>query len=343
MNLDALYIKTEVIHAVREFFDTQHFKEVFTPVMLRGLPLELSIFAFETHWQTHRHDTPLYLSIYPETSMKKLLAAGVNNCYTIGKCFRNLEGSGHHHNPEFLMLEWYRIDEDYTQIMSDTQALFLAVKHHVDHYLNRPVTNTLEYNGQKILLSDKWPKLSLDELFKKYVGVSIAELLDDTQIHSVAQTKGYSTQAASWGELFDQLFLNEIEPNLPQTAFFLIDFPARLSPLCRPRADKPYLAQRFETYIGGMEVGNGNTENLDVDLIQTSFADATMHHQTTGRSMPPIDTEFLTALTTLANKHTSLAGNGVGVDRLAMLMANATHISEVEPFALTESLVSTKK
>lgn len=113
--------------------------------------------------------------------------------------------------------------------------------------------------------------MSLDRLWKKHLGISIADITSDDQIEQFAQRKGYTTQHATWEQLFNQIFLNEIEPHLPHEPFFLIDFPARISPLCKPREDVPHLAQRFELYIAGIEIGNGDHEETDSAKVQTIF------------------------------------------------------------------------
>lgn len=331
MNLTSVLIRTEVIKAIRRFFDQQGLVELFPPVLLTSLPLESAIFAFETTWQHFEGDKKLFMAISPESSLKKMLAAGVGECFAIGKSFRNLEGSGDHHNPEFMMLEWYRLENDYHTIMRETQELFKATKKAVDQYLNRPHSLTLNFNDQVIDLETPWPKISLVDLFQEYAQVDIKDLVKDAEMFSIAQNKGYSIENATWDSLFDQIFLNEVEPHLPKTAFFLTDFPARQSPLCKPRIDAPHLAERFEVYVGGMELGNGNTENLNAAQIKTAFEEAVKYRQQIGKSAPPIDTQLLSSLTTLASKYSNLAGIGLGVDRLAMLMANTTEIGEIEP------------
>lgn len=336
MNLEPVLIRTEVIKAIRKFFTQRDLVELFPPVLLTSLPLESAIFAFETTWHRFDGQEQLFMAISPESSLKKMVAAGVGECFAIGKSFRNLEGSGEHHNPEFMMLEWYRLEATYDNIMHETQELFIAVKKDIDAYHNQTFDPNLSFNGLTICLTEKWPKLSLADLFEAHANLKIENILDDNSMKAVATQKGYSIDGATWDDLFDQIFLNEVEPHLPKTAFFLTDFPSRLSPLCRPRADKPYLAERFEVYVGGMELGNGNTENLDAKQIKKAFDEAVKDRKKRGKSAPPIDTELLKALTTLAGKYHSLAGIGLGVDRLAMLMANTTQIGDVEPLLTSQ-------
>jgi len=334
MKLQPILIRSHLVKAVRHFFDDQGFEEIITPVFQTGLPTEPNIYGFNTTWKVVTDEKKLYLAVSPESSLKKMLAAGIPKCYAISKCFRNLENSGQRHNPEFLMLEWYRSNSDYIQIMNDVQQLILAVKESLDAYGQRPFSPQLFYQGMMLDLESDWPRLSLPELFKKYAFLDIATIDDELSLIKAAQSKGYTTNAATWEQLFDQIFLNEIEPRLPLTPFFLVDFPARLSPLCKTQATQPYLADRFELYIAGMEIANGNNEQLNARFVKSAFEQETGIRQSQGKQVPPIDEEFIEALEKLEKQGQPLAGIGVGLDRLAMLMANVTNISEVEPFTL---------
>ncbi len=329
MKLAALQLQSQVIKTIRQHLDAQGLVEIAVPVLHQGLPLEPTLFAFSTEWQTAQGDQTFYLLTSPESSLKKALAVGVSDCYALGQCFRNLENSGSTHRPEFLMLEWYRRGAEYPQIMAETEKLVLNVKHAVDRLSGRSESSVLVYQGQKIQLAGPWLRISLDELCQTHVGQPLSELVDDQVIMKVCQQLGYTIENATWEQLFDQLFLNEIEPHLPTQPFFLLDFPARLSPLCKVNPDKPYLAERFEVFIAGMEIGNGNTENLDVDLIEAAFAQENQYRLAQHLASHPIDHSFLDAIKTLAATDESFAGIGLGLDRLVMLMANSVEISEV--------------
>jgi elongation factor P--beta-lysine ligase len=128
------------------------------------------------------------------------------------------------------------------------------------------------------------------------------------------KTKGYKTDHSSWNELYDQLFVNEVEPHLTG-ALFVVDFPSRLSPLCKPKQNSPLFAERFEVYANGVELGNGNTEQTDVQTLRSIFAD---QHAKTGL---PMDEEFLTSLRKIEDKH--FAGVGIGIERLLMVLTGS--------------------
>lgn len=335
--LQPVLIKEVVIKTIRDFFYRHEFHEVVTPTFNRALPLEPNIYSFESSWRAGQAETPVYLSVSPESGLKKMLAQGMGNCFALGKCFRNLEGAGSRHNPEFLMLEWYRTDASYQQIMTDTEKLVSEVWRQVCEFTGS--TNaTLSYQGQTVSLQEPWPRLSLEALFLEYAGLRFVDIMTDEELTKVAAAKGYQTEGATWSQLFDQIFLNEVESHLPASPHFLLDFPARLSPLCKPQTAKPYLAERFETFLFGMELGNGNTEQTDVTAVKQRFAAELAARQKAGQAAPPIDLEFLAALETMSQAPYSFAGIGLGVDRLAMIMANQSTIQAVEPFSLVTTL-----
>lgn len=326
MDLQPILVRNEVIKAIRSFFERQNFQEVITPVFNTALPLEPNIYSFQTTWKTSSGSREFYLTTSPESQLKKMLAAGIGNCFSIGKCFRNLEGSGALHNPEFLMLEWYREDATYEQIMKDVQQLIREVKASVDEYLQR--------SSSQLSSDTHWPILSLVDLFKKHADIDIESSIDDQALKQIAQQKGYDVKDASWSQLFDQIFLNEVEPHLPKSPFFLTDFPARTSPLCTVKKDTPYLAERFELYMGGIEIANGNTENLDVKMITSAFKSELQQGKSSDQSVAPIDQSFLDAIAELQKNNTSYAGIGLGIDRLTMILAGIDNIQAFDSFGI---------
>ncbi|MEK7177727.1 MAG: amino acid--tRNA ligase-related protein [Patescibacteria group bacterium] len=281
-NIQPYLIKEEIIKAIRSFFYEQDFHEVIPDMLNEALPLEPNLSPFSTTWKTSTGEKTFYLPMSPERGIKKMLAQGIGNCFSISKSFRNLERLGSLHNPEFLMLEWYREDAVYTDIMADVEKFFAYLKPNV--------------------FNKKWSVFSLKELFKKYLNINLEKAISDP----------------TWAQNYDQLFVNEIESKLPEEPLFLIDFPARLSPLCKPQKNNPIFAERFECYIKGIEIGNGNTENTDVKSLRKVF-----ENQQALKKLP-IDEEFLTSLKIMGKK--SYAGVGIGIDRLAMVFNNETSI-----------------
>lgn len=275
--LEYYYTREKIIRLIREFFTIRNFHEVITPVLNDSIPFEPNIYPFETEWKTIKRTKKIFLATSPEKNLKKMLALGIGNCFSIGHSFRNLESSGPLHNPEFLMLEWYRKNSTYNDIMIDVQNLIVSIYRYID------------------TSSKKWPVFSLPQLFRKYTNIDLVEF--------IAEEKNRAD--------YDKLFVNEIESRLPKTPLFLIDYPSIISPLCKPKKDNPLLAERFEFYMNGIELANGNTENTDVKSVKKGL-------------QTPIDQEFLQSLK-IMNK-TSYAGVGLGIDRLTMIFSNSSYI-----------------
>lgn len=300
MNLKFLNQREIVIHNIRSFFDEQNFHEVITPILNTGIPTEPNIFPFATTWKTLNDEVVYFLPTSPEKNLKAMLASGIENCYSIGHCFRNLEASGPRHTPEFLMLEWYRENATYQDIMRDTKQLL-----------------------SKLTQSDQeWESFSLVTLFQEKCHLELEEITKGDVLFQIAEKRGYSIDHASWSEIFDQIFLNEIEPFLPKTPFFLVDFPSRISPFCTPQKNKPYLVERFEFYLDGIEIGNGNTEFTDADAIQSSILNESNRRKEKGMLVSPIDVDFIASLKKLDATKKSYAGIGIGIDRLTRYVAN---------------------
>ncbi len=292
-------LQAQVKKIIRQFFETKNFTEITPQVLHTAVPEEPTIVPFQTVWHHHDIEEPLFLTTSPEKTMKKALASGLHQIFGFGQSFRDLEASGEFHQPEFTMLEWYRETPDSTAVMEDVKNLL--------DYLNH------ELNGVTAQLD--WQVISLNAAFSKYVGADLHTLATDTAMQELATEKGYTGVAEStWEQLFNQVFLNDIEPNLPKTPFFLTEFPSRISPLCRPLVDKPYLADRFEVYVAGFELANGNAEWTDTAVMQQG------------------DTEFLENLKQL--QQSKFAGIGMGFDRLVVFLTHEANLAAVRPILL---------
>lgn len=324
MTLEPIFIRERVIKSIRNFFEKQDFHEIIPPILNEAVPLEPHIYPFSTIWKTNEEEKIMYLPISPEGAFKKIFSHGVKKAFAIGKSFRNLEATGSQHIPEFIMLEWYREGVDYQKIIRDTQELMIKIIQD----LNSTNKQTLTYQKETITISGEWPQLSLAELFETHLHTDFKNILDDSKIVGIARKRGYNTQGFSWHALFDQLLVSEIEPQLPRGPFFLTDFPVRTSPLCTPKKDKPYLAERFELYMFGMELGNGNTEQTDGNVVKNIFMKEHELRKKNSLINSPVDYEFIQALNAMNKK--KYAGMGLGVDRVAMIMADIADITDIE-------------
>ncbi|CAN5266303.1 elongation factor P--(R)-beta-lysine ligase [soil metagenome] len=316
LDLHPIFVREKIIKLCRAYLDEKKYHEVISPILNTAIPSEATLYPFVTQWQANEKEHELFLSISPESSLKKMMAAGVGSCYSIGKCFRNLESSGKYHNPEFLMLEWYQEDADMYVIMDEVKKLFT--------YLSQ----VFDQKNSEV----PWQVISLDDLCEKHLGKRINQLEDFKNLEKLAKEKKYTTENSTWEQLFDQLFLNEIEIHLPKTPFFLIDFPSQISPLCKPKENHKELAQRFEFFLDGIEIGNGNTEQTDWKKVEESFIQVGKKRTSLNQASSPIDLDFISALQNLDSR--KYAGVGVGIDRLSMYFAGKSDINDVEPFIL---------
>jgi len=317
---DPFFIKELVIKSIRNFFYDQDFHEVVVPVLNKALPLEPNLYAFKTDWQYMDKTEIRYLPTSPEAALKKKLAQGLEKVFAIGHSFRNLEPADLEHNPEFLMLEWYRSDANYQQIMDDVEQLVAFLWQEVSDYLGK--SGNLEYQGERLNLSSPWKRLSLEKLFEQAVGISLKNCLGLDEIKTVAKKLNYQIQGANWEQLFNQIFMDQIEPMLGKQPLFLVDFPSQISPLCKTVPNKPYLAERFEVYLGGLEIGNGNNEQTDATLVEEAFLLEQKQRQKNQLPVHPIDNDFLEALQKMHSTKKQYAGIGVGLERVEMILSN---------------------
>lgn len=329
----SLLTRELVIDAIREFFKQKKFHEVETPLLVQSPGTEPYLEVFETNLVTQNlDDRKGYLLTSPELSMKKLLAAGLGNIFQICKSFRNGEGVSSHHNPEFTILEWYRVSANYFDIMDDCEALLLSILRKVKA---DETATVLEYQGKSYSLAAPWERISVQEAFYKYAGVTVAELLDETLIVKVAEKKGYNiTSETTWEQAYNQILLNEIEPHLGlERPTILYDYPASQAALSKKKQSDPRFAERFEFFIAGIELGNAFTELTDPIEQEKRMQEDLQMRKELGKCEYLIDTDFIHAL---EMGLPDTGGIAVGVDRLVMLFADVSSIQETVFFPVTD-------
>lgn len=239
--------------------------------------------------------------------MKRLLAGGVPAIFQIGPCFRRGERGGRHH-PEFAMLEWYRAGSDYLGILEDTMAL---IKHWAASLPDRtdPSGPRLVYQNQPIDLGAPWFRISVRDAFLRWAEWD---------------------PVASWDEdRFNLDLVEKVEPALPRNVpAVLMDYPAPAAALARRKPGDPSVAERWELYIGGLELANAYSELTDPQEQRLRFEDAARIRRARGREVYPIDEDFLAALARMPPS----GGIALGFDRIVMLFADAASIDEVVAF-----------
>jgi lysyl-tRNA synthetase class 2 len=293
-----LYRRARLIAAVRDFFTTRDYLEVETPVRLPAPAPEAHIAPVGSEdW---------YLQTSPELAMKRLLAAGYPRIFQICRCFRGGE-RGARHLPEFSLLEWYTAGEDYRHMMAQTEALIRGAAQALGQ------DGALRFQNRRIDLSAPWERLRVAEAFERYAPCSAAQALKEDR--------------------FDELMALAIEPHLGwQHPTLLYEYPAACAALARLKPGQPEVAERFELYIAGLELCNGFSELTDTAEQRRRFEAVRRAQRTAGRPLTPLPEAFLTDLPQMP----PATGNALGLDRLAMLLADTLAIEDVTAFTPEE-------
>lgn len=213
--------------------------------------------------------------------------------------------------------------------MKETQGLFIFCHQALKTIEKSPASNEFVYQNTNYALEQPWLQLSLIELFAQHCQLNLAEILEDHQLlFQFAERNKYHIDQKEFEPVFNQVLLNEVEPHLPKEPFFLTDFPAVLSPMAKTQQDRPLFAQRFELYISGLEIANGCVEETDEKKLEQVFVQQLAQLQMGGQNFH-CDTDFLQAVK--INAKNNLAGVGLGIDRLAMILAGVINVNQVSP------------
>lgn len=330
------FVKEYTIKAARKFFEDKNYHELESPILSDALPSERYLDAFETKLElANGINKKLFMIPSTETFNKRILAAGLGNHFVISKVFRGLEHVGPNHTPEFTMLEWYDLGYDYNQLMLDCENLIRSIKHFIDKKQNREPSDVIVYNKQEINIAPNWPKISVDEGLRKYANISLSEIADLKSINKVAKSKGYNTSGEDdWETIFELIFLNEVETNFPKDRpIFVYNYPKQLCPLTKSDPINPLVCQKVELYIAGKEIANGYTELLDHEEQKRRFIEEFEARKKMGKKEITFDNDLIDAL---KSGVPDVAGMGMGIDRLAMILANAQNINEINYFPVAE-------
>jgi len=312
------YLLETVIQTVRQFFYEKQFHEVRVPILNEALPLELNLFAFSANWHFGSKKKQYYLPTSPEAALKKALARGEKQVFSISSSFRDQDPSDENHHPEFIMLEWYRTDADYNHIIQDLEELIVIIEAKLS---TLPIFQSIsKHNTLLHLPLPPWKRLSLPSLFDKVTGVPLKMVLSLSSMKQLAHQLGYQTTQASWEELFNQIVADKIEPLLGDEPVFIEELPSQLSPLCSVKQSEPHLAERFEFYLGGEELANGNNEQTDPSLVKKAFDQEQARRDKQNLPSHPIDKDLLAALTLLHQSPQHFAGVGLGLERLIKVL-----------------------
>lgn len=324
------FVREKVVKAIRAFFEHHEFHEVETPILCPHPPAESYVDVLETTlYDQTRKATKAYLYTSPEVPLKKLLTAGIGNCFSLTKTFRNMEMPSRLHNPEFTMLEWYRVGADYRLAMEDCERLLVSLCQLING------TEQLIYQGETIDISQPWERLSVAEAFDRWASVDLYNFFDMEAARQIVVKKGYTVeQSNTWEQWYNQIFLNEVESHLGRgKPTILYDFPAISAAQCRKKASDPRFSERFEFYIAGLELGDCYTELTDGKEQKERFDQELLEVKRLGKTTYTYDTDFIDALNVGLPE---CSGVAVGVDRLIMLFADVTDIADTLFFPAKE-------
>jgi len=304
-----------IIKAIRDFLESKGFIEVETP-MMQPIPGGATARPFKTHHNAL--DADLYLRIAPELYLKRLLVGGYERVYELNRNFRN-EGISTKHNPEFTMLEFYIAYRDYNFLMSLTEELIANIAEKTLGTLKVP------YGDDIIDLTPPWPRITmLEALTRKGVP---AEIFDDSEKAGAwaKDNKIVLEKGASLGKILDEIFKEKVEPELIQPTF-IIDHPVELSPLAKRKADNPALVERFELFVTSREIANAFSELNDPMDQRERFLKQVEAKAGGDEEAHSMDEDFVRAL---EYGMPPAAGEGIGIDRLVMLLTNSQSIRDV--------------
>jgi lysyl-tRNA synthetase class 2 len=307
--------RAAVVSAIRRYLDTHGFLEVETPV-LQPIYGGAAARPFTTHH--NQLDQELYLRISFELYLKRLLAGTYERVYEIGRDFRN-EGISFKHNPEFTQLEFYEAYTDYHGMMRRVEEMLVSVAQEVTGGL------TITYNGHPIDLTPPWHCLTMRQAILQVTGLDYTQYPDAVALAEAMRGIGHQPEPRSGrGKLIDSLFSTHVEPTLIQPTF-ITDYPVEISPLAKRKPDDPTIAERFEYFIGGLELGNAFSELNDPVDQRTRFVEL-REAEAGDEHAHPLDEDYLTAL---CYGLPPAGGFGTGIDRLTMLFTDRTSIREV--------------
>jgi lysyl-tRNA synthetase class 2 len=305
--------RARTVTEIRRWLDEHGYVEVETPVLQ---PLYGGALArpFTTHHNALDRD--LYLRIATELYLKRLVVGGIDRVYELGKDFRN-EGTSPKHNPEFTMLEWYEAYADYEKTAHDLELLVAEV---CERVLG---TTKVERGDDVIDFAPPWRRITLRQAILERSGIDIAE--HPTREALARAMGGEPDPGEGWGKLVDGLLSRDVEPGLIQPTF-LLDYPVELSPFAKGHRSEPGLVERWEAFVGGVEIANSFSELNDPDEQRRRFEQQAAELARGDDEAQPYDEAFVEAL---EQGMPPTGGVGLGIDRLVMMLTGAQSLREV--------------
>ncbi len=321
-------VRAAIVQGLRAFLDRRGFLEVETP-MMHSLAGGATARPFRTHHNAL--DLDLYLRIAPELFLKRLLVGGIPRVYEINRNFRN-EGISVRHNPEFTMLEFYWAYADYRDLIEMTEEMIVEV---AASALALQGKSDLEWNGAPLDLARPWERLSVRAAIVRFAGADPARLESVEGLRAELAARHLTPPpGGTYGHLLMHLFEEAVEAHLVRPTFIL-DHPVEVSPLSKQRQDDPRFTERFELYLGGMEIANAFSELNDPDVQADRFRGQLEARERGDAEAHLFDHDYIRAL---EHGMPPAGGEGIGIDRLTMLLTGRSSIRDVILFPLLRPL-----
>ena len=318
-----LRIRNQILAEIRRFFEEQGFEPVETPILQISPVIDVHIQAFSTELRgvDRKVEKTIYLHTSPEFDMKKLMVAGMEKIYQICPVFRNAEGSKRH-RCEFTMIEWYRAEADYYDIMDDCVGLLRTCAKVAD-------IKEYRYQDKSCDPFQEWERITVCEAFQKYADIDLEKFLDDRDgfQKAVSDLGLHTADDDNWDDLFFRVIDEKIEPHLGMgVPTFLYEYPISMASLSKPKEDDPRLAERFELYVCGVELANAFSELTDADEQERRYHIEMDEKERLYGERYPLDEDFIAAL-----RHGLPQSGGIalGIDRLIMLATGAEDIRNI--------------
>ena len=309
-------VRARAVRYLRDFLVARGYLEVETP-MMQPIAGGAAARPFVTHHNAL--DVDLYLRIAPELYLKRLVVGGYERVFELSRVFRN-EGVSTRHNPEFTMLEFYQAHATYEDLMALTEEMLVGLAHEVAG------GTTLQYGGEAIDLARSWPHRTMAELVSEYASVPAERVLERELLAPLAASRGITVHPnATAGHLLAAVFEAVVEPHLVQP-IFVTQFPIELSPLARRNDRDPRFVDRFELFVARHEIANAFSELNDPEDQRGRFEEQLRARAAGDTEAHAMDADYVRAL---EHGMPPTAGEGIGIDRLVMLLTGATSIREV--------------
>jgi lysyl-tRNA synthetase class 2 len=313
-------LRSSIMSHIRKFFDQRGYIEVETP-MMQAIPGGALARPFKTFHNALGMD--LFLRIAPELYLKRLIVGGLDRVYEINRNFRN-EGISSEHNPEFTMLEWYQAYSDFNEMMEMTEELICSLGEEILG------TDEISFGEHKISLKRPWKRIKFMQALREYSGLAPNKFDDKEGIVELASTLAPDSQYLSYGKALDILFDKNVKHQLIQPTF-ITNPPKEVSPLAKADREFPDEAERFELIIAGMEIANAFSELTDPEEQRRRFEQQAEERKKGDEESHLVDMDYVQAL---EYGMPPTGGEGIGIDRLVMILANKKSIREVILFPL---------